>query len=116
MQTLRTGGVQKLFPDFQYCAKNGWGRSLGRWFNEQLLVKTRLKSRGVSFHVFRHTVITRLLQAGIEQPLAQSIVGHERQGVTQQHYFASDYTISQKREALEELHFDLAHDAPLEAA
>jgi integrase len=108
VQTLRAGGAQKLFPDFQYCAKNGWGRSLGRWFNDRFLVRLGLKAKGVSFHVFRHTVVTRLLQAGIEQPLVQTIVGHERQGVTQQHYFASGYTLVQRREALEKLRFDCA--------
>jgi integrase len=106
VQNLRAGGVRKLFPDFQYCPKNGWGRSLGRWFNDRFLVRVGLKGKGVSFHVFRHTVITRLLQAGIEQPLVQTIVGHERQGVTQQHYFASGYTLVQRREALERLRFD----------
>ena len=61
VQKLRTHNAQKLFPGFQYDAKNGWGRSLGRWFNDRFLVKTGLKDKGVSFHVFRHTVVTRLL-------------------------------------------------------
>jgi integrase len=106
VQTLRTRDAQKLFPGFQYDAKNGWGRSLGRWFNDRFLVKIGLKDKGVSFHVFRHTVVTRLLQAGIEQPLVQTIVGHERQGVTQQSYFASGYTLGQRRSAIETLQFD----------
>nr|WP_256809034.1 site-specific integrase [Bradyrhizobium sp. Bra64] len=106
VQKLRTENAQKLFPGFQYDAKNGWGRSLGRWFNDRFLVKTGLKDKGVSFHVFRHTVVTRLLQAGIEQPLVQTIVGHERQGVTQQNYFTMGYTLNQRRDAIERLRFD----------
>jgi integrase len=112
VQALRASGAQKLFPDFQYCPKNGWGRSLGRWFNDRFLVQIGLKGKGVSFHVFRHTVITQLLQAGIEQPLVQTIVGHERQGVTQQHYFASGYTLLQRRDALERLRFDYSIHQP----
>ena len=106
VQKLRTENAKKLFPGFQYDAKNGWGRSLGRWFNDRFLVKIGLKDKGVSFHVFRHTVVTRLLQAGIEQPLVQTIVGHEREGVTQRNYFATGYTLSQRRDAVERLRFD----------
>lgn len=105
VQALRESGAQKLFPDFQYCPKNGWGRSLGRWFNDQFLVRTALKAKGVSFHVFRHTVVTTLFQAGVEEALVQTIVGHERQGVTHQHYFAKGYTLAQVRDALEKLRF-----------
>ncbi|WP_050627295.1 site-specific integrase [Bradyrhizobium viridifuturi] len=106
VQKLRTENAKKLFPGFQYDAKNGWGRSLGRWFNDRFLVKIGLKAQGVSFHVFRHTVVTRLLQAGIEQPLVQTIVGHEREGVTQRNYFTTGYTLLQRRDAIERLRFD----------
>ena len=119
IQKIRTENAKKLFPKFQYDAKNGWGRSLGRWFNDRFLVKIGLKDKGVSFHVFRHTVVTRLLQAGIEQPLVQTIVGHERQGVTQQNYFTTGYTLAQRRDAIERLRFDhmapSAHGSGLEA-
>jgi integrase len=103
VQGLRVGGAQKLFSEFTYCAKNGWGRALGRWFNDSFLVNTRIKDKGVSFHCFRHTVVSRLMQAGVEQPVVQTIVGHERQGVTHQHYFAAGYTLSQLRDALQKL-------------
>ena len=45
VQTLRASGAQKLFPDFQFCPKNGWGRSLGRWFNDRFLVQIGLKGK-----------------------------------------------------------------------
>lgn len=106
VQALRRSGVQKLFQDFTYCQKNGWGRSLGRWFNDRFLVRLGIKDKGVSFHVFRHTVITGLYQAGVEEPIVQTIVGHERIGVTQKHYFNAGYKISQLRDALEKLGFD----------
>ena len=101
VQALRVKGVRKLFPDFHYCAKNGWGRSLGRWFNDQFLVKLGIKVHGVSFHSFRHTVITEMMRAGVEEPLVQTVVGHERKGVTQQNYFRLGYKLSQLRDALE---------------
>lgn len=105
VESLRANGEKKLFNDFTYSAKNGWGRNLGRWFNDQFLVKAGLKAKGVSFHVFRHTVVTTLGRAGVETPLIQSIVGHERQGVTHQHYFTSGYTLAQLHGAIEKLRF-----------
>ena len=38
-------------------------------------------------------MITRLAQADVEEPIYQSIVGHERQGVTQQVYNRQGYTL-----------------------
>lgn len=105
VQTVRDTGVKKLFPKFEYCPKNGWGRSLGRWFNEQFLVKVGMKAEGLSFHSFRHTVVTGLIHADVELPLVQTLVGHERQGVTHQHYFRSGFKIAQLRDALEKLEY-----------
>ena len=46
-----------------------------------------MKESGLVFHSLRHTMVTRLAQAGVPEPLFQEIVGHERQGVAQQVYF-----------------------------
>lgn len=35
------------------------------------------------FHSFRHTVITKLVEADVAEPMIQRIVGHARKGVTQ---------------------------------
>ena len=49
-------------------------------------------------------MVTRLGQAGVPEPLYQEIVGHERQGVSQQVYFKEGHTLAQKKEAIE--HFE----------
>lgn len=105
VQTLRKSGETKLFPEFTYDPKNGWGRKLGRWFNDTFLVKLGMKSQKLVFHCLRHTVITHLLREGVELPIAQSIVGHARDGVTLNNYFKVGYTIHQKSAALERLPF-----------
>jgi integrase len=68
-------------------------------------VRLGLKEKGISFHSFRHTVTTGLYHADVPEPIVKSIVGHEQQGVTQQHYFSSGYKVSQLRDALEKLDF-----------
>jgi integrase len=111
VQSLRDEAVTKLFPKFTYCPKNGWGRSLGRWFNDEFLVRMGMKGQGLSFHSFRHTVVTGLMHTDVDLPLIQTLVGHERQGVTHQHYFSSGFKISQLRDALEKLDYSRAVSA-----
>jgi len=97
---LRARGETRLFPEFSLSEKEGYGRALGRWFNDRFLVQLGIKSKGLVFHSFRHGMITKLLQAGVEENLAKAIVGHTRQGVTQKHYFKQGYTLAQMQEAL----------------
>lgn len=93
---------RRLFPDYPYNEKGGYGRNLSRWFNETtFLPKLGLKEPGVVFHCFRHTMVTRLGQAGVQEPIIQCIVGHARQGVTQQVYNKEGYTLGQLSEAIE---------------
>jgi len=46
-------------------------------------------------------MVTRLAQAGVAEPIYQSIVGHERQGVTQQVYMREGYTLAQLKAAID---------------
>jgi integrase len=91
----------RLFPDYSYCVNNGYGRALSRWFNGTLTPALGIKSKHHVFHGFRHTMITRLAQADVEEPIYQSIVGHERQGVTQQVYNRQGYTLPQLKTAID---------------
>ncbi|MDX2485262.1 MAG: site-specific integrase [Pseudodonghicola sp.] len=99
--TLKQRGEKRMFPDYTHCVKNGYGRSLGRWFNATLTPALGIKSKHHVFHGLRHTMVSRLAQAGIEEPIYQSIVGHERQGVTQQVYNRQGYTLRQLKTAID---------------
>lgn len=105
VRLLQDSGKQKLFPDFSYDPSNGWGRTLGRWFNEGLLPELNMKSKSLVFHSLRHTVITRLMQANVEEPIVKALVGHQQQGVTQQHYFKQGYTVAQLQRAISRLDY-----------
>ena len=91
----------RLFMSFSYDQKDGYGRNLGRWFNGPFLNGMGMKEPGLVFHCFRHTMMTRLAQAGVQEPLYQDVVGHERQGVTQQSYNKEGHTLAHKKEAIE---------------
>ena len=92
---------QRLFPDYSYNPNGGYGRNLGRWYNESFLPKLGMKERSLVFHSLRHTMVTRLGQAGVPEPILQCIVGHAREGVTQKVYLKEGYTIFQLSEAIE---------------
>ena len=105
VEEARKTGKPRLFPDFTHSAQNGWGRHLGRWFNDRFLPTLNLKTKLHSFHSLRHTVVTRLMQADIQEQIVKALVGHARQGVTQQHYFKQGYTLQQLDDALQKLDF-----------
>lgn len=93
---------ERLFYDFSYEQNGGYGRQLSRWFNQEtFLPKLGLKTEKLVFHSFRHTMVTRLGQAGVEPTLVQMLVGHARAGVTQETYFQEGYTLRQMSEAVQ---------------
>ena len=51
VQSRRTG--KRLFPDYNLNVNGGYGRSLGRWCNEQFLPKLSIKEPGIVFHCKR---------------------------------------------------------------
>ena len=91
----------RLFPDYGYSLNGGYGRNLGRWCNESFLPKLGIKEPGLVFHSFRHTLVTRLGQADVPEPIVQCIVGHARSGVTQEVYNREGYTLAQLRAAID---------------
>lgn len=105
LQAMIDKKATKLFPDFSYDPKNGWGRQQSRWFNDRLLVQLGLKSKTRVFHSLRHTVNTRLLQVGVADPLVKSIIGHEQDGMTHRQYFKEGFTLQQRNEAMQKLDF-----------
>lgn len=95
---------QRLFPDYSYSHNGGYGRNLGRWYNESFLPRLGIKKPGIVFHSLRHTMVTRLGQADVAEPVYQCIVGHARAGVTQQVYLREGFTLSQLSDAIEKFH------------
>jgi DNA-directed RNA polymerase alpha subunit len=74
-----------LFSDLLKHSKNGYGAQVSKWLN-RYLVKVGVKDAGKDsnkkvFHSFRHTVIHRLQQKGVEEK--HSISNLENLGVKQ---------------------------------
>jgi integrase len=84
--------------------KNGYGRSISRWFNESFLTGLGIKNKNLVFHSFRHTVTTELARNDIEQPVIKEIIGHEQIDVTNKIY-AHRRTLEQLKKAIETLNY-----------
>lgn len=83
---LRKQGETRLLHELTFHPANGWGRNLGRWFNEKFLVGLGLKSGALVFHCLRHTVADMLAKADVPDPAIKDLIGHSQEGVTRQVY------------------------------
>ncbi len=101
VEQVRQSGKARLFSELSYDPKNKWGRALSRWFNDQFLVKLGFKNSQLTFHSLRHTMVNRLLNADVEEPVVKAIVGHKAEGVTQATYNRAGYSVARKQEAIE---------------
>jgi integrase len=101
----RTGISPRLFPSFSYSAKNGYGRNVGRWFNDKFLPELGLKEAGLVFHSFRHTMVTKLSRGDVAEGMVKAIIGHEQSGVTHTSYFKAGYSPEQLKAAINRFHW-----------
>lgn len=82
-ESLRKSGKDRLLHELTKAdKKNGYGRNLGRWVNDKFLPALGMDSPRLVFHSFRHTVTTWLFQAGVDEPIVKTVIGHSQQGVT----------------------------------
>jgi len=103
VKSMEGKGLRLLY-DLTLSEKEGWGRKLGRWFNETFLKKLDLKREKLSFHSMRHTVITKLRQAGVSNHDVRPIVGHTPEGVTEKNYNHGDF-LALMKDNLEKLQY-----------
>lgn len=105
VQARRAEGSERLFPSFTYSKQNGYGRNLGRWFNESFLPAIGIDDAELTFHCLRHTMITRLRQADVALDIVKALVGHKQEGVTHEHYFKEGFTPRQLQREMGKFEF-----------
>lgn len=81
----------RLFPDLNYDAQNGYGRNVGRWMNDRLLVKLKMKTPTLTFHSLRHSFNTQLAQKDVPEHLQKAILGHTQSGMSYDTYFKTGF-------------------------
>ena len=77
VRCLQKAGYKKLFPHLQN-GKNGYKKNMCRMFGEYLdLPEVNIVDPLKVFHSFRHTVVTKLTGAGVNEGLKRAMVGHD---------------------------------------
>lgn len=77
VKCLQKAGYKKLFPHLQ-DGKNGYKKNMCRMFGEYLdLPEVNIVDPLKVFHSFRHTVVTKLTGAGVNEGLKRAMVGHD---------------------------------------
>lgn len=93
-------GNERLFPRFTYSKSDGYGRNLGRWVNETLLPDLGIKTKQLTFHSFRHTMVGKLFAANVSEAHVMAIVGHEPGTTTLKTYNRNGFPPNLLMEAL----------------
>jgi len=104
-EAQKAAGHSRLFSSLTYTAQNGYGRNAGRWFNNRFLPELGLDGQRLTYHCLRHTMVTRLAQADVEEPLIKALVGHSQTGVTLGTYFKSGFLPKQRLAAINRFDF-----------
>lgn len=107
VESVKAKGRDRLLYELTYDRNNGYGRNLGRWFNDRFLVELGFKSKAIVFHSLRHTMVTELLRAEVDLPIARAVVGHTQEGVTLQVYFDRGFKVEQLKTAIEKVHAEV---------
>ena len=109
VKCIHKAGYKKLFPHLR-DGKNGFKKNMCRMFGEYLdLPEVNIVDPLKVFHSFRHTVVTKLTGAGVNEGLKRALVGHDIDTRTSAH---DDYihlnalTIPNLQTAINKLNYD----------
>lgn len=105
---IKAAGYKKLFPHLQ-PGVNGYKKNMSRMFGTYLdLPAVNIVHELKVFHSFRHTVVTALTAAGVNDGMKRVLVGHDLDSQTSAH---DDYiharllTMENRQEAINKLSF-----------
>jgi integrase len=115
-KAVRDAGYKKLFPHLR-PGLNGYKKNMSRMFGTYLdLPEVNIVHELKVFHSFRHTVVTALTNAGVNEGLKRALVGHDIDTRTSSHddYTHSKFlTLPNLQEAINKLHYSGMDFAPL---
>lgn len=92
INALKTNGHERLFPELIHDKVKGYGKAAGKWFNEHFLgIQLEFKRDGrKTYHSFRHTLITSLIDNSTPEYIISAIAGHERGETTSLNRYGKD--------------------------
>ncbi|MBX3654671.1 MAG: tyrosine-type recombinase/integrase [Ramlibacter sp.] len=73
---VRRAKLERVFPHL-VDGKNGFKKNMTRQFSTYLRKTLKIQSALKVFHSFRHTVVTQLTDAGVNDGIKKTLVGHD---------------------------------------
>ena len=108
VQVMKEAGYDKLFPHLR-DGKNGYRKNMCRNFGKYLDKKeVNVVSELKVFHSFRHTVVTAMTNAGVNDGLKRVMVGHDKDTRMSSHdiyIHESELTLENMRLAINKLKY-----------
>lgn len=109
VEEMRAAGYTKLFPHLKN-GKNGYKKNMCRMFGTYLdKPEVNIVDPLKVFHSLRHTVVTKLTDAGVNDGLKKALVGHDVDTKTSAHddyIHASSLTIPNLEIAINKLEYE----------
>ncbi len=75
VKEARRAGLERLFPDLPNSTGLGYGRQLSRQFSVYIK-RQGVSEKGQGFHGFRHTIASKLDEAGVSASAIGALTGH----------------------------------------
>ncbi len=75
VKEAREAGLERLFPDLPNSTGLGYGRQLSRQFSVYIK-RQGVSEKGQGFHGFRHTIASKLDEAGVSASAIGALTGH----------------------------------------
>ena len=110
LESLRKAKKEKLFHEIKpYHDKKfdclDWSKDPSEWWSSHLK-EIGIKEKGLTFHSFRHTLITELKRKFVSKEMRNEIVGHES-GFGAGATYEREYLVTQKQEPLDKAEFTI---------
>jgi len=106
---IRDAGYKQLFPHLQ-PGVNGYKKNMSRMFGKYLdLPEVNIVHELKVFHSFRHTVVTALTNAGVNEGLKRVLVGHDLDTQASSHddyIHARFLTMENRKNAINKLSYE----------
>jgi hypothetical protein len=99
VENLRKQGKERLWQNLKWWKKGGYGRDLGKWFqeiNRYFITEDKKKV----FHSFRHNMEDIMKSHRVEETLRNDILGHKNKGEGNARY-GNEYSVAVMREVFD---------------
>ncbi len=107
VESIKTQGHERIFPELEYEEGDGYGRYLNERFVGSILKPLGIYQRGKNvFYSFRHTLTTELHKCGVNQLHREQICGREAKGkTTGDEFYIKDEELPVLQTELEKIDF-----------